>query len=94
MTLRIQVAVVTILTAFASAAAQQSLKDTYKDSFLIGAAVNRAQFSEEDARGVDLIRRQFDSISPENALKWASVHPSPGEFDFADADRYVAFGEK
>lgn len=30
--------------------------------------------------------------SPENALKWESVHPSPDAYDFADADAYVDFG--
>ena len=51
------------------------LKDVNKDSFLIGVAINQRQFSEQDARGVSIITSQFNSISPENVLKWESVHP-------------------
>ena len=70
------------------------LKDVYKDSFLIGVAINQRQFSEQDARGISIITSQFNSISPENVLKWESVHPQLGKYDFDGPDRYVAFGEK
>src|SRR5689334_23324354 len=73
---------------------QPSLKDAFHDSFHIGAAVNAAQFTEEDARGAALIKQQFNSITPENVLKWERVHPKPGVYDFDLPDRYVAFGEK
>ncbi|HEX4351136.1 MAG TPA: endo-1,4-beta-xylanase, partial [Verrucomicrobiae bacterium] len=70
-----------------------TLKAAYKNDFLIGVAINRSQFSEEDQRGVPIIKAQFDSISPENVLKWESVHPQPAQYDFAGPDRYVQFGE-
>src|SRR3982751_2593440 len=76
------------------AQAQPVLKDAFKDSFLIGVAVNRNQFSEQDVRGVPLIKAHFNSITPENVLKWESVHPKPDSYAFEDPDRYVAFGEK
>jgi len=69
------------------------LKDAFKKDFLIGAAINYEQIFEEDQRGVPIIKTQFNSITPENVLKWALVHPQPGQFDFAAADRYVQFGE-
>lgn len=71
-----------------------SLKEAFKNDFLIGAALNRRQFSEEDALGVSIIKAQFNSITPENILKWESVHPRPDTYNFAGPDRYVAFGEK
>ncbi len=71
-----------------------SLKDAFKDSFLIGAAINRAQIFEEDMRGAAIVKAQFNSISPENILKWEIVHPKLDTYDFEAADRYVAFGEK
>ena len=41
-----------LLTISSTASAQKpSLKGTFKDSFLVGAALNAAQFTEEDARG-------------------------------------------
>jgi endo-1,4-beta-xylanase len=74
--------------------APTTLKDAFKDFFLVGVAVNRPQIYGEDTRGIKLIESQFNSITPENILKWALVHPQPKVFDFAAADRYVAFGEK
>jgi endo-1,4-beta-xylanase len=71
-----------------------ALKDAYKDAFLVGAAINQAQIYEQDARGVNIVRQQFDSITPENILKWRVVHPKPDVYDFAAADKYVEFGEK
>lgn len=77
-----------------TAQVQKNLKDAFKDRFLIGAALNRAQIFEEDAIGAGIVKQQFNTISPENILKWESVHPQPGRYDFESSDRYVAFGEK
>jgi endo-1,4-beta-xylanase len=77
-----------------AAAAQVTLKDAFKDIFRIGAALNQAQFEERDSRGAAIVETQFNTISPENVLKWESVHPRPDGFNFDPADRYVAFGEK
>jgi endo-1,4-beta-xylanase len=71
-----------------------SLKEVFKSDFMIGAALNRRQFSEEDTRALPIIKSQFNTISPENQLKWQLVHPQPDKYDFEGADRYVAFGEK
>jgi endo-1,4-beta-xylanase len=73
--------------------AQTTLKDAYKDYFLTGAALNQSQFSGVATCEVSLITAQFNSISPENVLKWSSVHPTPNHYDFTAADRYVQFGE-
>jgi len=75
-------------------AAAPTLKDAFAGSFLVGAALNQAQFTEQDARGAAIVKAQFNTVTPENILKWESVHPRPGEFDFALPDRYVAFGER
>ena len=74
--------------------AQMSLKEEFKDYFLIGAAINRAQIFEKDTIGSNIVKKQFDTISPENDLKWESIHPQPGKYSFETADKYVAFGEK
>ena len=71
-----------------------SLKDAFRGIFHIGAAVNQRQFEERDTRGDAVIEAQFNSISPENALKWESIHPRLDGYNFEPADRYVAFGEK
>jgi endo-1,4-beta-xylanase len=73
---------------------ETALKDVFKNDFMIGAALNRRQFFEEDRRGVEIVRAHFNTITPENVLKWAQVHPEPTRYDFKAADRFVEFGEK
>ena len=72
----------------------QSLRDVFGKYFKIGASLNSAQFSGRDARGEAIIKTHFNTISPENILKWESVHPLDGKYDFEGSDKYVAFGEK
>ena len=83
-----------LAAAAAQAQTATTLKDAFRGIFRIGAAINQAQFEERDARGVPIIASQFNSISPENVLKWEIVHPRVDGYNFDPADRYVAFGEK
>ena len=80
-----------------------SLKETFKDHFLVGTAVNRSMVTgdagfrrsaEQSARDVALVKEEFNQISPENDLKWQLVHPREGKdgFDFRPADAFVNFG--
>jgi len=78
----------------ATAQAPTSLKAAYHDDFYIGVAINTPQITGQDTRADSLIADQFDSISPENCLKWENVHPLPDQYNFSLADAYVAFGEK
>jgi endo-1,4-beta-xylanase len=71
-----------------------SLKLAFKGDFVVGAAINEELISGQDQRGDALLSAQFNSISPENALKWANIHPRPGQYNFDLADKYVAFGQK
>ncbi|ARS36457.1 endo-1,4-beta-xylanase [Pontibacter actiniarum] len=77
-----------------AATAPASLKDAFEQDFHVGAALNGYQASGKDAKATAIITRQFNTISPENLLKWGSVHPQPGEYTFGPADEYVALGEK
>ncbi|HMP83689.1 MAG TPA: endo-1,4-beta-xylanase [Verrucomicrobiota bacterium] len=87
---------IVLLAATDCCTAQPALKDTFKDKFLIGTALNPRQFTGQDQRGVELIKTHFNSVTPENVLKWALVHPRPGTngYDFDAADRFVEFGER
>src|SRR5215471_7320791 len=88
-------AFVLMLMALAHAgSAQPTLKDAFKNDFRIGAALNRSQFYQENSNVVALIEAQFNTISPENVLKWESLHPSVAGFDFTAADQYVEFGQR
>lgn len=74
--------------------APTTIKEAFKDDFLVGAAINQSQFEGESPAEAQIIETQFNTVSPENVLKWESVHSEPGKFDFQDADQYVAFGQK
>lgn len=75
------------------AAQATALKDVVPRGWLIGVAINQRQSDAVDVAAVDLITRQFNSISPENLLKFESIQREPGRFTFDAQDRYVAFGE-
>lgn len=80
---------------YTNAAAQQpTLKDAYQGCFLVGAALNPAQFTGNNEAEVAIIKAQFNTISPENVLKWEIVHPQPNDFNFSLADKYVEFGQQ
>ena len=85
-----------LLAACVAASAQQSttLKDAYRGVFHVGAAINERQIAGTDTVGDGILAAQFDSISPENVLKWERVHPKPDTYNFDLADKYVEFGEK
>lgn len=85
---------VLLCAAISALGEPQTLKEAYRDDFLLGAALNPAQFTEANAVEASLVKAQFNAISPENVLKWESVHPRPGDFDFSLADQYVEFGMK
>src|SRR5262245_33307003 len=76
------------------AAEPPALKNLAPKGMLIGAALSQPQTDEKDAVSAEIVKRHFNTISPENLLKWQLVHPEPDRYDFEPADRYVAFGEK
>lgn len=70
------------------------LKEVYADAFMVGAAMNYAQIAGEDTNGAELVKAQFNTITPENILKWEHVHPQPDRYDFNAVDQFVQFGEE
>ena len=75
-----------------SRAESPALREILKDSFLIGAALNDAQIAGKDPAAVEIVRRHFSTVTPENILKWEEVHPKPDRFDFCAADQFVGLG--
>lgn len=74
--------------------AQSTLKDAFKDCFYMGVALNDAHVMGKDPKSLKLVKEQFNSITPENNLKWERVHPKPDKYNFEPADSLVAFGER
>jgi endo-1,4-beta-xylanase len=66
----------------------KGLKDYYKDYFPIGVAVSVRSITSPDST---LILRQFNSVTPENAMKMGPIHPEEGRYNWKDADAIVDF---
>jgi endo-1,4-beta-xylanase len=66
------------------------LKDHYKKYFDMGVAVSPWAIKTNEAR---LILQQFNSITPENAMKMEPIHPKENEYNWRDADSIVAFAK-
>jgi len=66
-----------------------SLKDAFKNDFLIGTALNAPQIEEKDSQANALIIRQFNAITPENIMKAEVIHPEWNRYDFTLADKIV-----
>ncbi len=58
----------------------------------IGTAIMSDRLGNAPAR--NLIARAFNSLSPENEMKWDSIEPQPGVFSFAAGDKMVAFAQQ
>ena len=84
-----------------------TLKDAYKGHFYVGVAINRSIVTgeapgfgnrsvEQVNKDIALTKEQFNQTSPENDLKWESIHPREGAdgYNFGPADAYVDFGLK
>jgi endo-1,4-beta-xylanase len=73
---------------------ERTLKEVYKDAFLLGVAVNPSITSGADKASQDIVLKHFNSITVENVMKAALINPQPGVYNWGPADDYVAFGEK
>ena len=65
------------------------MKDAYKDYFMIGVAVNQRNVSDQNQ--IDLINKEFNSITAENDMKPGMIHPKEGVWDFEKADKIANF---
>ena len=80
-----------------AAESEPTLKETFKDYFKVGTAINRSitsanpgfrRSAEEIGKDIALVKAQFNQIVPENEMKWMSLHPRPGKdgYDWTAAD--------
>ncbi len=77
-----------VLAAFAE---EKGLKDLYKGDFYIGTAINGRTLSSPDF--VEILKKDFSSITAENEFKWSVINPSEGEWRFDFPDQFVKFGQ-
>lgn len=72
---------------------EKGLKDIFEGDFYIGASLNPSHYKGKDQKGVKLIKREFNTATIENSMKWERIHPEPNVYDFENADKFVAFTE-
>ena len=65
------------------------MKDSYKDYFAIGVAVNQRNVSNPDQ--IALIKKEFNSITAENDMKPGEIHPKEGVWNWERADKIANF---
>src|SRR6478736_2470056 len=66
-----------------------ALKALMPKGMVIGVAINNRQFEGTDTAAVDIITKQFNQISPENALKFQPTQPAADRFAFDAADHHI-----
>lgn len=71
-----------------------TLQSSFRDDFLIGVAVDSNHIVESDTLAGLLIEKEFNSITPENDMKWEHLHPTENKYFFDLADDFVALGQK
>jgi endo-1,4-beta-xylanase len=69
----------------------KGLKDYYKEYFPIGVAVSPAALKTDEAL---LVLQQFNSMTPENAMKMGPIHPRENFYNWRDADSIAAFAKR
>jgi endo-1,4-beta-xylanase len=74
--------------------AQKTLAGATKGKFLFGVAVNMQQVNGVSPKESELIAKEFNTIVAENCMKPQFIHPQENKYQWTDADKFVAFGEK
>jgi len=67
-----------------------SLYQTFAGYFTVGAAIWKGDITGAHS---ELLQKHFNSITAENVMKWATIEPTEGNFNFAPADELVAFAK-
>ncbi len=72
--------------------ATATLKEVVGNRFKIGVGVSERILS--DTKCTELIREQFQILTPENCMKPQGIHPAEDRWDFDAPDRFVEFAKQ
>ena len=72
-----------------------NLKDKYADYFLIGATINQEDYQiiDKDEKVLKIVSENFNSLTPENSMKWMHAHPEYSKFTFSNAQKITDFAK-
>ena len=78
-------------TSGSASTGMKGLKDYYKNYFPVGVAVSPWALKSDEA---SLVLQQFNSLTPENAMKMGPIHPQENAYNWNGADSIVAFAQR
>ena len=87
------VSALTLCVISSASAETKTVKDHFKNDFLIGAAIPVRHVNGEDPRADSIVSMHFNSIVAENCMKNGEIQPKEGEFYWDDADKFVKYGQ-
>jgi endo-1,4-beta-xylanase len=64
-----------------------------RNNLLIGNAVDMAALAD-DTTYRQKVAQEFNSVTPENVMKWEVLEPTRGHYDWTQADELVAFARR
>ncbi|KAH1552264.1 hypothetical protein KXV92_003851 [Aspergillus fumigatus] len=78
--------------AFTNTGTSPLRKEAASKGILIGSgAINQTYL--DDPQFATILAEQFQSLSPENEMKWPFIHPTPWHYNWDTIDRLVGFAE-
>ena len=77
------------LMTVCTTAVAQGLKDAYKNYFKIGVALNVRNATTPEQ--MELVKKEFNSVTAENDMKPEPTEPREGEFNWENADKIANF---
>ncbi|KAL1491533.1 hypothetical protein ABEB36_012117 [Hypothenemus hampei] len=80
---------IVLFALFGSIAAH--LRD-HANKIYIGSALAPSHFT--DAQYSTIAAEEFNSLTPENEMKWANVEPSKGKYNYGPAEKLVEFAQQ
>ncbi|WP_199422880.1 endo-1,4-beta-xylanase [Actinotalea solisilvae] len=93
---------VTALALLAPAAQAARPEPTLRSQTPVDLKIGSAVWGQRDLLGFDqknltefqsILASEFDSLTPENDMKWQEIHPEEGVYDFSGADAVVEFAQ-
>ena len=81
-------------SAIAQAQRAVGLAHAFRDDFRIGVAVSNQALDQPSSPQLDLIAREFNSVTAENAMKWGVIRPDGVRWEWERSDRLVEFATK
>jgi endo-1,4-beta-xylanase len=78
--------------AIEKAMIKTGLGEAYGSDFLMGTAISSQTLDGNDRSYLDLIAREFSSVTAENCQKWEELHPEDARWNWATSDKFVDFG--